>query len=211
MALRKELRKKVESLLKSHFGRIPAPEVESISQIQDGIKDLDMAEKLNAQGTKLTGGIATAVRMKAQGSIDKEELATHASKVADVAQRAAAITGAMAGLSSAFQLIALGVRAVGKLADANHGLLQLPAILGETIGYYQVLIKCISDVLSQSMPLERILETNLVRVLVELMDSMGSIEDYLMQGKPRQVLNSKAVDDLKAQVEKLKSQLVVSC
>lgn len=139
----REIKKKVERLLSLEGSGLirdlinaEAPYssevVDNISEVQDGIQNMELVDKATAQGTKLLEAVATVVKLKATNYAQNAELALRANRMIQTAQNAANFTGAIAGLSFVFQLVAVSVRFAAKLADSSHGSRSFPNFLAKS-------------------------------------------------------------------------------
>lgn len=144
--------------------------------------------------------------MGAQEVTDNVQLASQANKVVEIAERAADVTGAI--LSCAFPLFGLGAKFAAKIADVSHGLRVLPKLLDEVVGYLGIIMTCLAEILRPRMNAEKILVANMFRVLTRTIDTMGDIEEYVMQGKVGQTMDSKPVKELEAEVKELRNAIV---
>lgn len=106
-----EVKKRLETMLVQDVGlhgddvnrvnaQFASQGVENISEkIQEGIEKSEIVEKATAHTTKVVGSFATAVKMGKKKVVDSAELAVRTNRLAQTAQQAADITGAIAGIA----------------------------------------------------------------------------------------------------------------
>ncbi len=169
------------------------------SNLSEEMEKLSIVDKLNAHG-------ATAF-------VSAASLATLVARVECVAETAKLIgdlSKFIRGLSSIFQLLALGAQGVSMYAKARYGRRMLPIALGRTGILLEYVLESMTEIMKPSQDLNEVDIDFVFGALRQTVSTIDLIATQLLRGRGSQIINSEDVKEAEKKLEDLIHRVVTA-
>ncbi len=166
---------------------------EFLGTLPEQMEKLSIVDKLAAQGTALMGsGIALATRV--------ERVAETAKLIGDASKFAA-------GVSSIFQLVALGAQGASMWATAVYGQRALPIVLCRIGILLEYVLESMVAIMKPSRGVNEVDTEFVFEALKQTISTMDIAETQLMRSQVGRIINAEDVKEVERKVEELRPRL----
>ena len=123
--------------------------------------------------------------------------------VTEIAEFVGNVSKGVAGVSTVFQLVALGARGVSMCAEASRGRRVLPVALGRIVILLRNLLQSLMEIMSESQSVDETEKNFVFDALKRTIDTMDMAETQVLRGRGGQIVNSANVQEVQQKIEDL--------